>query len=219
MKMATGAGKTTVMAMLIAWHTVNAVRASGSSRFITRFLIITPGITIRDRLRVLQPERPGQLLRHPRVRPARHAAGHRQGEDRHHQLSRLSKARDHGGSKGRPRACCRAAASRPITTETEGADAGARLRRASEPEECRRDQRRGAPLLSRAAGRATAKKRSDGEEKEEAGKNNEAARLWISGIEALKRKLGVRARLRPLRDAVLPCAAPAIARARSFPGS
>jgi type III restriction enzyme len=32
-----------------------------------------------------------------------------------------------------------------------------------------------------------------GEEKEEAKKNNEAARLWISGIEALKRKVGVRA--------------------------
>jgi type III restriction enzyme len=32
-----------------------------------------------------------------------------------------------------------------------------------------------------------------GEDKEEAKKNNEAARLWISGIEALKRKIGVRA--------------------------
>jgi type III restriction enzyme len=32
-----------------------------------------------------------------------------------------------------------------------------------------------------------------GEEKDEAKKNNEAARLWISGIEALKRKVGVRA--------------------------
>jgi len=56
MKMATGAGKTTVMAMLIAWHTANAVRAPGSSRFSKGFLIVTPGITIRDRLRVLRPE-------------------------------------------------------------------------------------------------------------------------------------------------------------------
>ena len=31
-----------------------------------------------------------------------------------------------------------------------------------------------------------------GDDKEEAKKNNEAARLWISGIEALKRKTGVR---------------------------
>ena len=55
MKMATGAGKTTVMAMLIAWQTVNAVRSPGSNRFSRGFLIVTPGITIKDRLRVLQP--------------------------------------------------------------------------------------------------------------------------------------------------------------------
>jgi type III restriction enzyme len=42
MKMATGAGKTTVMAMLIAWHTANAVRAPGSNRFSKGFLIVTP---------------------------------------------------------------------------------------------------------------------------------------------------------------------------------
>jgi hypothetical protein len=33
MKMATGSGKTTVMAMLMAWHTVNAVRSPNSSLF------------------------------------------------------------------------------------------------------------------------------------------------------------------------------------------
>ena len=33
LKLATGAGKTTVMAMLIAWQTVNAVRRAGSRRF------------------------------------------------------------------------------------------------------------------------------------------------------------------------------------------
>ena len=55
MKMATGSGKTTVMAMLIAWHTVNAVRSPNSALFSRGFLIITPGITIRDRLRVLLP--------------------------------------------------------------------------------------------------------------------------------------------------------------------
>ena len=55
MKMATGSGKTTVMAMLIAWHTVNAVRSPNAALFSRGFLIITPGITIRDRLRVLLP--------------------------------------------------------------------------------------------------------------------------------------------------------------------
>ena len=55
LKMATGAGKTTVMAMLIAWQTGNAVRHPNSKTFSRAFLIITPGITIRDRLRVLMP--------------------------------------------------------------------------------------------------------------------------------------------------------------------
>jgi hypothetical protein len=53
MKMATGAGKTTVMAMLIAWQTVNAVRSPTSGHFSRGFLIVAPGITIKDRLRVL----------------------------------------------------------------------------------------------------------------------------------------------------------------------
>lgn len=55
LKLATGAGKTTVMAMLIAWQTVNAVRNPRKEKFTRGFLIIAPGITIRDRLRVLLP--------------------------------------------------------------------------------------------------------------------------------------------------------------------
>lgn len=55
LKMATGAGKTTVMAMLIAWHSLNKARSRDSRTFSSDFLIVTPGITIRDRLRVLLP--------------------------------------------------------------------------------------------------------------------------------------------------------------------
>lgn len=58
LKMATGAGKTIVMAMLIAWHTLNKIATPQDSRFVKRFLIVTPGITIKDRLRVLQPTEP-----------------------------------------------------------------------------------------------------------------------------------------------------------------
>src|SRR3990172_4964257 len=58
LKLATGAGKTTVMAMLIAWQTVNAVRRAGSKHFTRGFLIVAPGVTIKDRLRVLQPNDP-----------------------------------------------------------------------------------------------------------------------------------------------------------------
>lgn len=55
LKLATGAGKTTVMAMIIAWQTINANRRPGSKQFSNGFVIVAPGITIRDRLRVLLP--------------------------------------------------------------------------------------------------------------------------------------------------------------------
>ncbi len=54
-KMATGSGKTVVMAMLIAYHTLNKAANPQDARFTDSFLIVTPGITIRDRLRVLLP--------------------------------------------------------------------------------------------------------------------------------------------------------------------
>ncbi|MFZ6005765.1 MAG: BPTD_3080 family restriction endonuclease [Actinomycetota bacterium] len=62
-KMATGSGKTIVMAMLIAWQTANKVYSPRDARFANRFLVVTPGITIRDRLRVLQPADQGNYYR------------------------------------------------------------------------------------------------------------------------------------------------------------
>lgn len=59
LKMATGSGKTVVMSMLIAWMTCNKAFAPRDRRFANRFLIIAPGITIRDRLKVLHPGDPG----------------------------------------------------------------------------------------------------------------------------------------------------------------
>ena len=70
MKMATGSGKTTVMAMLIAWHTLNAVRHPNSRMFSRGFLIVTPGITIKDRLRVLQPNDPDSYYSYRELVPA-----------------------------------------------------------------------------------------------------------------------------------------------------
>ena len=58
-KMATGSGKTVVMAMLIAWQTLNKLDNPQDTRFSDVFLIVTPGITIRDRLSVLLPNAPG----------------------------------------------------------------------------------------------------------------------------------------------------------------
>ena len=54
--MATGSGKTVVMAMLISWQSLNKIASPNDARFVKRFLIVTPGITIRDRLKVLQPD-------------------------------------------------------------------------------------------------------------------------------------------------------------------
>jgi type III restriction enzyme len=63
LKMATGTGKTVVMGMLIAWQTINKVMTPSDARFAKRFLIVTPGITIRDRLGVLHPEREDSYYR------------------------------------------------------------------------------------------------------------------------------------------------------------
>jgi len=58
LKMATGSGKTVVMAMLIAWQALNKLEDRHDARFSDAFLVVTPGITIRDRLRVLLPTDP-----------------------------------------------------------------------------------------------------------------------------------------------------------------
>jgi type III restriction enzyme len=70
LKLATGAGKTTVVAMLIAWQTVNAMRHSGSNRLSRAFLVVTPGITIKDRLRVLQANDPNSYYRERELVPS-----------------------------------------------------------------------------------------------------------------------------------------------------
>ena len=51
------------MAMLIAWHTLNKLTSPTDPRFSDTFLVVTPGITIRDRLRVLLPNDPQNYYR------------------------------------------------------------------------------------------------------------------------------------------------------------
>lgn len=55
-KLATGAGKTVVMAMLICWQALNKIANPTDKRFSKYILIIAPGITVRDRLQVLLPD-------------------------------------------------------------------------------------------------------------------------------------------------------------------
>lgn len=55
-KMATGAGKTTVMGMLAAWSILNKVASRSDGRFSDVVLVVCPNVTIRERLRELDPE-------------------------------------------------------------------------------------------------------------------------------------------------------------------
>ena len=190
LKLATGAGKTTVMAMLIAWQTVNAVRSPGSKQFTNGFLLITPGITIKDRLRVLQPNDPDSYYRTRDLVP----------QD---MLGDLQRAKivitNYHAFKLRETVDIASGTRRAIeghddpmkTLESEG-----RMIRRVMPELMGmknvmviNDE---AHHCYRERPESEAEAAYSGDEKDEAKKNNEAARLWISGIEAVKRKLGVK---------------------------
>jgi len=80
LKMATGTGKTVVMAMLIAWQTINKVASPRDTRFAKRFLVVTPSITIRDRLRVLTPGSPGNYFDERDLVPAQYEGHLRQAQ-------------------------------------------------------------------------------------------------------------------------------------------
>lgn len=54
-KLATGTGKTVVMAMIIAWQSLNKIANQRDTRFSKNILIMAPGITVKDRLQVLVP--------------------------------------------------------------------------------------------------------------------------------------------------------------------
>jgi type III restriction enzyme len=54
-KMATGTGKTIVMSKLIAWHALNKITYPQDTRFAKNFLVVAPGLTVRNRLSVLVP--------------------------------------------------------------------------------------------------------------------------------------------------------------------
>ena len=54
-KMATGSGKTIVMAMLIAWQVLNKVTYPHDTRFSRHIFVVAPGLTVKNRLQVLMP--------------------------------------------------------------------------------------------------------------------------------------------------------------------
>ena len=188
MKMATGSGKTTVMAMLIAWQTVNAVRHPNSKRFSKGFLIVTPGITIKDRLRVLQPNDPDSYYKNRELVPADmlpdidkakivitnyHAFKLRERME----VSKLGRALLKGRDGDLNTAETEGQMLQRVMPDLMGMKSIVVLN--DEAHHCYRERPGVDDGLT-------------GDEKKEAEKNNEAARLWITGIETVKRHLGVR---------------------------
>lgn len=193
LKLATGAGKTTVMAMLIAWQTINAVRRPSSKQFTRGFLICAPGLTIKDRLRVLQPHDPDSYYKERELVPADMLddMGRAKIVITNYHAFKLRERIEI--SKGGRQLLKGRTGDEIVTTETEGQ----MLQRVmpdlmgmknilainDEAHHCYREKPLGAVIGD--------DEELKGDEKKEAEKNNEAARLWISGLEAVNRKLGL----------------------------
>ena len=69
-KMATGSGKTVVMAMVIAWHILNKAAHPQDARFARNVLVIAPGLTVKSRLAVLEPSHPENYYKAFRIVPS-----------------------------------------------------------------------------------------------------------------------------------------------------
>lgn len=190
LKLATGAGKTTVMAMLIAWQTVNAVRHPGSKKFTRGFLVVTPGLTIRDRLRVLQPNDPDSYYQSRELVPNDMLADLDRAKivitNYHSFKLRETMELSSGG-----RALLQGHGPELQTQETEGQ----MLQRVMPG----LMGMKGVMVLNDEAHHCYREKPEDeaeeqdisGEEKDEAENNSKAARLWISGLESVGRTLGI----------------------------
>jgi len=188
LKLATGAGKTTVMAMLIAWQTVNAVRRA-SKHFTRGFLICAPGLTIKDRLRVLQPNDPDSYYKDRELLPGDMLEDVKKAKiviTNYHAFKLRERIEL---SKGGRQLLQGRTGEELKTLETEGQ----MIQRVmpdlmgmknilvinDEAHHCYREKPKDADDED-----------LKGEERKEAEKNNEAARTWISGLEAVTRKLG-----------------------------
>jgi len=190
LKLATGAGKTTVMAMLIAWQTINAVRRPNSKKFTRGFLIVAPGLTIRDRLRVLQPNDPDSYYESRELIP----------QDMLPDLDKAKivitnyhafKIRERIDLSKGGRALLQGRHGDHVlqTLETEGQMIQRIMPELmgmknilvlnDEAHHCYREK----PVFD--------DEKLTGDARKEAEKNKEAARLWINGLETVNRKLGV----------------------------
>lgn len=71
-KMATGSGKTAVMAMLITWAFLNRARNPANTQFPNGVLVCAPNLTVKERLQVLKPEHPWNSYAYFDLVPAKH---------------------------------------------------------------------------------------------------------------------------------------------------
>ena len=189
LKLATGAGKTTVMAMLIAWQTINAVRRPQSSRFTRGFLVVTPGITIKDRLRVLQPNDPDSYYQSRELVPSDMLPDLEKAKiviTNYHAFKRRERL---PLSKG-GRSLLQGRGESLKTLETEG-----QMLQRVMPELM---GVKNVLVLNDEAHHCYREKPGEkqegtlkGDDRKEAEKNREAARLWISGLETVGKKLGI----------------------------
>ena len=191
LKLATGAGKTTVMAMIIAWQTVNAARHGIGAKFTNGFLITTPGITIKDRLRVLLPNDDESYYQHrnlvpkdmlPLIESARIVITN------YHAFQRKSLLELSSGTKAM--LIGPSGEGGPQMTETPSQMVSRVLKDAAglknilmindEAHHCYRHRPDDAEGED---------EELDADTREEAKKNEETARLWISGLEAIRAKM------------------------------
>jgi type III restriction enzyme len=187
-KMATGSGKTVVMSMLVAWQVLNKRRYPHDNRFTDAFLVVAPGITIRDRLRVLLPSDPNNYYKELDIVPFEHR-------------NDLGTARivvtNFHSFKQREKGDAGGLTKRVLTANTPGAFT-------ESPDEmvnrvCNDlGKHREIMVINDEAhhcyrGRPeTTKEKMTREEATEAKARAEEARLWITGIEAVHCKIGVK---------------------------
>ena len=150
------------------------------------------GITIKDRLRV-SSRTTRTATTPPRARAGRHAGRHRTGPRSSSPTTTPSSCASAWSSRRAAARCSRARGEELRHAGNRRPDAPAGHARPDGHEEHPGAQRRGAPLLPREAADADDEDDLKGDDKKEAEKNNEAARLWISGLEAVNRKLGLAA--------------------------
>lgn len=189
-KMATGSGKTLVMAMLIAWQALNKIANSQDARFSDTFLIVTPGITIKDRLRVLLPNDPQNYYKQHDIIPA-------------DLLSELDKAKfvitNFHAFKLRERIST-GKLTKAILRSNNGDNPFTETPDQMVRRVCRELGNKKNIIVINDEAHHCYRRKPDGEEEEalkgeerrEAEQREEEARIWISGIEAVKSKLGVK---------------------------